>query len=86
LRASLLGWRARTGRKLGFTTPVDQWFARWMSHDADGFLTGRDAVLPQLTRGGGVEGFLADVRRRGLARPRQVMALFVLESWLRARG
>src|SRR5437773_6077397 len=86
LQASLLGWRARTGRKLGFTTPVDQWVARWMSQDAAEFLTGRSAVLPQLTRGGGVEGFLADVRRRGLARPRQVMALFVLESWLRARG
>ena len=86
LRALLLGWRARTGRRLGFTTPVDQWFARWMAQDADAFLTGRDAVLPQLTRGGGVAGFLADVRRRGLFRPRQVMALFVLESWLRARG
>src|SRR6266550_2970870 len=44
LRAALLGWRARTGRKLGFTTPVDQWFARWMTHDADEFLTGPSAV------------------------------------------
>ncbi len=88
LRASLLGWRARTGRKLGFTTPVDQWFARWMTHDADEFLTGPSAVLPQVTRGGGagVGRYLAEVRRRGLVRPRQVMALFVLESWLRARG
>src|SRR5207245_7269883 len=30
LRSLLLGWRARTGRKLGFTTPIDQWFSRWM--------------------------------------------------------
>src|SRR5439155_692967 len=52
LRASLLGWRARTGRKLGFTTPVDQWFARWMAQDAAAFLTGPSAVLPQGTGGG----------------------------------
>jgi len=88
LRASLLGWRARTGRKLGFTTPVDQWFSHWMTQEADAFLTGPSAVLPQVTGGGGagVGRYLAEVRRRGLVRPRQVMALFVLESWLRARG
>src|SRR6266496_3896875 len=88
LRASLLSWGARTGRKLGFTTPVEQWFARWMAQDADAFLTGPSAVLPQVTGGGGagVGRYLAEVRRRGLVRPRQVMGRFVLESWLRARG
>src|SRR5438309_4822912 len=87
LRSLLLGWRARTGRKLGFTTPVDQWFARWMTQEADAFLTGPSAMLPQVTGGGGagVGRYLAEVRRRGLVRPRQVMALFVLESWLRGQ-
>jgi len=88
LRSLLLGWRARTGRKLGFTTPVDQWFARWMTQEADAFLTGPSAMLPQVTGGGGagVGRYLAEVRRRGLVRPRQVMALFVLESWLRGQS
>src|SRR6266496_1949250 len=88
LRASLLGWRSRTGRKLGFSTPLDDWFQSWLRSDADAFLTGPSAVLPQAIGGGGagVGRYLAEVRRRGLVRPRQVMGRFVLESWLRARG
>lgn len=83
LRGSLLGWRARTGRKLGFTAPLDRWFARWMAQDAAAFLTGPDAILPQCVLRDRLRSYLDHVRRSGFSRERQVMTLFVLESWLR---
>jgi len=83
LRGPLLGWRARTGRKLGFTTPLDSWFRRWVARDAEQFLAGRDARLPAYVRGDQLRGYLRSVLQQDLPRSRQMLALFVLESWLR---
>jgi asparagine synthase (glutamine-hydrolysing) len=83
LRGALLGWRARTGRKLGFTTPFESWFERWVARDAERFLLGAGARLPAHLRADSVRRYLDTVRQRRLPRSRQLMALFVLESWLR---
>lgn len=83
LRAPLLGGRARWGRKLGFTTPLDRTVQAWAATDAPAFLTGREAVLPQFARAEAIHGFLDSVRNKGLPRGRQLLALYVLESWLR---
>ena len=85
LRRGLTGWKARTGRKLGFATPLDRWFARWAERDADEYLLGPRAVLPSLLDTGRVRGLLdADAARRGRS-GRQLLSLYVLETWLRAR-
>ncbi|HKC46003.1 MAG TPA: asparagine synthase (glutamine-hydrolyzing) [Gemmatimonadales bacterium] len=81
LRAELLGWAARTGRKLGFTTPLSRWADGWSGDAALEFLTGRDAVVPQFVSVERVRDFLRATR--GRARERQLAALFVLETWLR---
>ena len=83
LRGPLLGWRARTGTKLGFTTPLDSWFARWIERDAEPFLVGREARLPAYLQADALRGYVETVRHRRLPRSRQLMTLFVLESWLR---
>ncbi len=83
LRADLLGWRARTGPKQGFTTPLDRWFERWIATDAERFLLGQEARLPGHLRADVLRRYLETVRRRRLPRSRQLMALFALESWLR---
>ena len=83
LRGGLLGWRGRTGRKLGFTTPLAAWFQHWMARDAEDFLLGPAARLPAYVRGDQLRRYLHVVRERHLPRDRQVTALFVLESWLR---
>jgi asparagine synthase (glutamine-hydrolysing) len=83
LRTDLLGWRARTGRKLGFTTPFERWFEPWIARDAEQFLLGREARLPAYLRADRLRGYLDTVRQRRLPRGRQLMTLFVLESWLR---
>ena len=83
LRGSLLGWRARTGRKLGFTTPLDRWFEPWIAQDAQQFLLGQGARLPAYLQADAVRAYLNTVRRRRQPRSRQLMTLFALESWLR---
>jgi asparagine synthase (glutamine-hydrolysing) len=83
LRQSLLGWHARTGRKLGFTTPLEHWFARWIDRDAERYLLGRNARLPEVLRADRLKPYLDAMRHRRLPRSRQLMTLFVLESWLR---
>lgn len=82
LRPALTGWRGRTGRKLGFTTPLDGWFGRWRAREAEQFLLGRDAVAVQHLAGDAVRELLHDARQDA-PRERQLMSLFVLESWLR---
>jgi asparagine synthase (glutamine-hydrolysing) len=83
LRTELTGLRARTGRKLGFATPIDRWFAAWLRGDAESWLTGRGArIMDHLSREG-VRKLIADVRDRGAPRSRQLLALHVLEAWLR---
>ncbi|HEX6645516.1 MAG TPA: asparagine synthase (glutamine-hydrolyzing) [Gemmatimonadales bacterium] len=83
LRSELTGLRARTGRKLGFATPIDRWFAEWLRGDAEAWLTGPSArIMDHLSRAG-VRALIADVRDHGAPRSRQLLALHVLESWLR---
>ena len=84
LQGGLTGRRARAGRKLGFTMPLDRWVNRWVGTSADEFLTGPRAVLPHYTQAERIRAYLGDVRRRHLKRNRQLAALYVLESWLRS--
>ena len=86
LRHDLLGSRARLGRKLGFSTPLDRWFGRWLEHDAERYLLGPHARLPDVVAPSPLRALLADVRTRGLPRARQLMSLYVLECWLRSVG
>jgi asparagine synthase (glutamine-hydrolysing) len=83
LRESLLGWRGRVGRKLGFTTPLNAWFSAWGTEDAEAFLLGPDSHLPAWLSAEPVRDLLRDVRERGAPRARQLSSLFVLEAWLR---
>lgn len=83
LRPALTGWRGRTGRKLGFSTPLDTWFGEWRTRQAEDFLLGADAVAPYYLAGDGVRRLLRDVTHDA-PRERQLMSLYVLESWLRA--
>ena len=84
LRARLLGAGARLGGKLGFSTPLDRWFTAWVHRDAEAYLTGADARVPQVLAAGPVRELLAAVRDRGRPRGRQLLSLYVLETWLRA--
>lgn len=83
LRSGLTGWRARLGRKLGFSTPLDAWFRRWLATDAEDYLLGRKARIPNWLAPNAVRELLNDVRDKHVPRARQMMSLFVLESWLR---
>jgi asparagine synthase (glutamine-hydrolysing) len=83
VRRSLVGWRARTGPKLGFTTPFETWFRRWLASDADQFFLGPQARLPAFLAPDRVRELVALVRDQGRPRHRQVLALYVLEAWLR---
>jgi asparagine synthase (glutamine-hydrolysing) len=83
LRPSLVGWRGRLGRKLGFSTPLTSWFRTWLSGPAEDFLLGKGARLPGYLNAEGVQKLLVEARDHGLPRDRQVMSLFVLEGWLR---
>ena len=86
LRRELLGSRARLGRKLGFSTPLDRWFGQWLERDAERYLLGADARLPDVVAPKPLRALLDDVRARGLPRARQLMSLYVLECWLRSVG
>jgi asparagine synthase (glutamine-hydrolysing) len=83
LRPALTGWRARLGRKLGFSTPLDAWFRAWLSRDAEPFLLGPGARMPAYLSGDAVRSLLSEARDRGRPRSRQLMSLYVLEGWLR---
>ena len=86
LRRDLLGSRARLGRKLGFSTPLDRWFGQWLERDAERYLLGADARLPDVVAASRLRALLTEVRARGLPRARQLMSLYVLECWLRSVG
>lgn len=83
IRASVTGVRARMGRKLGFTTPLDRWFARWALESAEEYLLGSSACLPALLKPDPLRALIAAARDQGRRRSRQLMSLFVLETWLR---
>lgn len=84
IRTSLVGWRARTGRKLGFTTPLDAWYAAWLQRDATSYLTGHQARLPAFLNAAEVGNVIAEASRASGRRHRQLLGLFVLETWLRS--
>jgi asparagine synthase (glutamine-hydrolysing) len=83
LRSRLVGWRARTGRKLGFTTPLRRWFGPWLRTEAEAFLLGPGARTPAFLAGDGVRAIVTAARDEGKPRDRQLLALYVLETWLR---
>jgi len=84
LRAPLTGWRSRVGRKLGFSTPLDRWFGTWVTTDAERFLLGSEACTPDFLSGERVGRLVSDAQDGRRPRSRQLMSLFVLESWLRS--
>jgi asparagine synthase (glutamine-hydrolysing) len=76
-----VGWRARVGRKLGFTTPLARWFAA-----PDGPLgTARQWTGPLVGRGlmkkPAVETFLRDAAQDPGAWQRELLALYALSQW-----
>lgn len=83
LRPSLTGFRARFGRKLGFTTPLDNWFRHWSENEAEEYLLGKQARMPAFVRTEPVRGLLTAVHDQGRSRSRQLLSLYVLETWLR---
>ena len=82
VREALTGWRGRTGRKLGFTTPLDNWFGAGHAADTRTRLTGPGARLPEFLDPDMLRKEIA-AAEEGRPRARQLMALSVLESWLR---
>ena len=84
VRSSLVGWRSRTGRKFGFSTPLDSWFARWLQLDAETYLLGREARSAAFLNPASMRSLLVGARDRGLPRARQLLSLYVLETWLRS--
>ena len=83
LRRAQTGLRARMGRKLGFATPIDRWFREWVARDAETWLLGPGARAPHFLSADTMRHLLVSVRDRGAPRTRQLLALYVLESWLR---
>jgi len=83
VRRAGTGWRARAGRKLGFSTPLESWFRAWLARDAEAFLLGKAARVADFLKSDGVRGLVTQARDRGRPKSRQVMALYVLETWLR---
>jgi asparagine synthase (glutamine-hydrolysing) len=82
LRKPLTGLGGRTGRKLGFTTPVDRWLTRWVNSEAPDYLSGKGARLPWHVDRGAISAILAETAA-GRPRTRQLLSLYVLETWLR---
>ena len=84
LRPDLLGSTARLGGKLGFSTPMDRWFGTWLRQDAERYLLGAGARVADVLDGDRLKHLIHSARDRRLPRPRQLMSLYVLETWLRA--
>lgn len=83
LQAGMGGIGGGMGRKLGFTTPVDEWLGRWAIREAEPFLLGPGSRLPEYLRPELLRPVLAEVKQ-GQPRGRQLLSLYVLETWLRA--
>ena len=82
LQKPLTGLAGRTGKKLGFTTPIDRWLAHWAGSAADDYLAGPTARLPWHFDRGHLRRVLAE-SAAGRPRTRQLLSLYVLETWLR---
>jgi asparagine synthase (glutamine-hydrolysing) len=85
LRRSLLGVRARTGRKLGFATPLERWFGGWVHEGAERALLGKGALIADVLQPGPVRALLQEAQR-GRPHARQLLALFALEGWLQGQS
>jgi asparagine synthase (glutamine-hydrolysing) len=83
LQASMGGIGGGMGRKLGFTTPVDEWLGRWATREAEPYLLGPQSLLPEYLRPELLRPVLTEVNQ-GQPRERQLLSLYVLETWLRA--
>lgn len=84
LRPRLTGWRARTGRKMGFTTPLERWYRQWVGREAEAYLRGAGSCLPAYLHDPPMRAFLSRAARDPQRHQRQLLALYVLETWLRA--
>ena len=82
LRESLTGFRGRTGTKLGFTSPIASWLSQWARRAAQPYLTGAGARLPAYVRPEAIKGIIGE-SASGRPRSRQLLSLYVLETWLR---
>jgi asparagine synthase (glutamine-hydrolysing) len=80
---ALTGWTARRGRKLGFATPLDRWFSSWVATDAEEMLLGRGSLASTVLNAETVRSVVREARDQGRPRSRQLLSLYVLESWLR---
>jgi asparagine synthase (glutamine-hydrolysing) len=80
---ALTGRGATRGRKLGFATPLERWFATWVSTDAEQMLLGPGSHTGELLDAGMVRSVLREARDERQPRPRQLLSLYVLEAWLR---
>ncbi len=85
LREPLTGRREGGGPKLGFTAPMDRWLDRWLRDDAGQYLLGSGARLPGHIDGGAVQRVLVEAAG-GRPRTRQLLSLYVLETWLRGNA
>ena len=74
--------KERTGPKLGFTTPMDKWLDRWLHREANDYLLGTGSHLPDHLKADAVRGVLTE-SVAGRPRTRQLLSLYVLETWLR---
>ncbi len=83
LRGTLTGWGARVGRKLGFTAPLQRWFHAWLATEAEHFLLGPNAQCRELLRPEVIQGIVRSAQDPRHPRTRQMLSLFVLETWLR---
>jgi asparagine synthase (glutamine-hydrolysing) len=82
LRAPLTGMKERTGPKLGFTAPMEKWLDRWLHREANDYLLGTGSHLPEHLKADAVRGVLTE-SVAGRPRTRQLLSLYVLETWLR---
>ena len=82
LREPLTGMKERTGIKLGFSAPMDRWLDRWLHREADGYLLGAGARLQEHLKPEAVRGVITE-SIAGRPRTRQLLSLYVLETWLR---
>lgn len=75
------GWRARVGRKVGFTTPLARWFA-----GGSALGKARQWSAPLVTRGllaqSALDGFFRDAVRDPDAWQRELLALYALSQWI----
>ncbi len=80
---ALTGWEARRGRKLGFATPLERWFSGWVATGAEHMLLGPGSRTSGLLDTASVLSVIREARDKGRPRSRQLLSLYVLESWLR---